>query len=123
VLLVDDEEALVRLMSRYLEKAGCEVDACGSAREAWAKFSREGVRYALAVVDLLLPDGPGDALAARLMESDLALRVVLCSGLPAGESPGGRCEYLQKPFLPRALIEKVERALVRPASLDGAPQP
>jgi len=113
VLVVDDEEPLLKLMDRYLTRAGYEVDACGLAEEAWRLFSDRDSAYDVVVVDLSLPDLPGDALLERMRRLRPQAAAVICSGMPApGEcdTAAGRTRYLQKPFLPGMLLEAVEAA-------------
>jgi len=111
LLIVDDESALLGLMKRYLTRAGFEVDACGLGADAWRRFDAAPHSYSAVIVDLSLPDITGYDLIERMRARFPALRVVICSGSPAEESPSaaGGTAYLQKPFLPKMLLEVVER--------------
>jgi len=111
ILVVDDEAPLLRLMQKYLERAGYAVDACGRAGEAWTLFTSPQRNYALAIVDLTLPDLPGEELVRRMREHKPGLRVIICSGAPAGIEESTGIRYLQKPFLPRMLTDAVAEML------------
>jgi two-component system response regulator AtoC len=110
LLLVDDEESLLRLMEKFLKRAGYEVDSCGCAEDAWRLFSAKDKAYAVVILDLSLPDMPGDQLLIRMRRQRPGIRAVICSGLPplgAAALQSDELRYLQKPFLPRMLIEAV----------------
>jgi DNA-binding response OmpR family regulator len=78
VLVVDDHESFRRLAMRVLHEAGFVVvgeaaDAAGALREA------ERVRPDVVLLDVVLPDGSGLAVARQLANSNEAPRVILIS--------------------------------------------
>jgi len=79
VLVVDDEEAIVFAIRRYLENRGYAVETAASAAEARASLRRTLPDVAL--VDYALPDGDGLALLRTLRSEDAALPVVMLTGL------------------------------------------
>ncbi len=114
ILVVDDEVKLVDAISAYLEKEGFEVVRATNARDALALFKSSCP--ALVILDLMLPDLPGEAvcetirmmsrvpiimLTAKTEEKDL-----LC-GFESGTD-----DYMVKPFSPRELVARV-RALIK----------
>jgi CheY-like chemotaxis protein len=111
ILLVDDDREVIRLLGRYLGRFGRPVDACGTGGEACARIE-SAAQYAVAVIDLTLPDMSGDEVAVRLLAVNPAAHVVIVSGYPfeAGDLEE-RCQHpvqvLQKPFLPKALGEVI----------------
>jgi len=111
ILLVEDEKSLAALIERYLVRCGYLVASGETAAEGWAKFQEWGAECALAIVDLTLPDMPGEEIARRMLASNPSLRVILSSGSPGVGDLGKRCTFLQKPFLPKALVDAVEAAL------------
>jgi two-component system, OmpR family, response regulator TctD len=115
VLLVEDEPALAHLLQRFLTRAGFAPVACGTATEALALWN-EG--YAVAVVDLGLPDLSGERLVAELLSRVRDRPIVISSGTPAERPALGlsgdsddlrRVHFLQKPYLPGQLIELLAR--------------
>jgi DNA-binding response OmpR family regulator len=110
ILLVDDEAPLADLLQRYLERLGYQVDACLTAEDAVARFEQEPGRYTLVLTDLTLPGMGGDALLARLRETDPQLRAIVSSGYPY-QPTSKLTGFLQKPFLPRMLVEEIEAIL------------
>ena len=110
ILLVDDEEPLLDLLKRYLERLGYEVEACLTPLEALKSFEEDPSKYALVLSDLTLPDMPGDEMIARMRAIDPKLKAIVASGRPY-EPKGKRTGFLQKPFLPKMLAELIENLL------------
>jgi DNA-binding response OmpR family regulator len=108
VLLVEDELALANLLARFLVRAGFAPVICGTAAAALARWDD---RCAVAVVDLGLPDMPGEQLVAKMRSQMPLLPIVVSSGTPtdnAAVSPVGSetgIHFLQKPYLPGQLVE------------------
>ena len=125
ILVVDDEPAIVELISLNLRHDGHEVRAAGDAAAAAA-----AVRDALpdlVVLDWMLPGEPGVALARRWRTDprtrDLPIVMLTARGderdLIAGLDAGAD-DYLAKPFSPAELLARI-RALLRrkaPSALD-----
>jgi DNA-binding NtrC family response regulator len=114
VVVVDDEAALLRLMTGYLSRLGYSVCGCGTAAEAVELFARGSLDHSVAVVDLSLPDRQGNELAAELLGTYPELRVILCSGYPITadlfpQHMRQRVGVLQKPFIPNMLVREIER--------------
>ena len=118
ILLVDDEPSLVRLLEKFLTQRGFDVEACTGSAEALEKFSAAPARYSLLIADINMPGVPGDELALRIAELSSSVRILLTSGLPYNTDrfPAGvreRSSFLQKPFLPRMIVEAVESLVSR----------
>jgi two-component system response regulator RegA len=114
VLVVDDEEILLTLMTRLLERAGCAVACARDADEALRLFSAEPARFDVAILDVGVPPR-GAMVALRALR---ALRPDLGAILMSGSGPDpelrealrqGRNAFVAKPFSPgdlhRALAE------------------
>ena len=113
---MDDEPSLVRLLEKFLTQRGFEVDACNGSSEALERFTAAPERYDLLIADVNMPGIAGDELALLIAGLSDSIRILLTSGLPfnLGRFPDGvreRAVFLQKPFLPRMIIEAVERLL------------
>lgn len=116
VLIVDDEEALLQLMERFVSSLGHQVETFNSGREAWERFSAAPPSYSLVIVDLTMPDMPGDELAREILSASSAVKVLICSGYPINTEDFDtgqrqRLGFLHKPFLPKMLLESVEEML------------
>ena len=115
VLLVDDSPDVLRSMSLLLELEGCHVTTAVDGQEARRVVREAADGFAFAIVDLVLPDAQGDALAAELRAKLPGLPVVLTSGYSEDEERlralPERTTFLRKPFL----FEQLRAAAVRVA--------
>ncbi|MCL4794574.1 MAG: response regulator [Bryobacteraceae bacterium] len=116
ILLVDDERPLLSLLTKFLERRGYQVAACETGQAALALFREDPARFSLVVLDLKLPDVPGDELLTSLLDISPTIRVLICSGsawspahLPEAHQP--RTASILKPFMPNALVETIEDLL------------
>ncbi len=110
LLVVDDEAALSSLLKKYLERTGYTVDTCSEATEALALLEAAPGRYAALVSDLALPGVNGEELIQRARALNPELRGIITSGYAYKPRDPG-VEFLQKPFMPKALADLLERML------------
>ncbi len=116
VLFVDDETHVREVGTLMLEQLGFDVQAADGGRAALAAFRDNPDGFALAVVDVTMPDMSGDQVVRELRKIRPGVKVVLASGHSqqeitsqfAGEGLAG---ILQKPFTLETLRSKLEAAL------------
>ena len=101
ILVVDDDPAVGHLMAMFLEREGFEAKVCDHPREALRIAEKE--QFALAFVDIRLPEMSGLELAALLKKKDEDLEIVFITGFGNVENAiqalrVGACDYLQKPI-------------------------
>ena len=94
------------------------MTAFTSAAQALAFMQSDPDSAELAVVDLTLPDMDGDKAGIEMRQLNPGLRVLICSGYPfeveaLPEEHRDAFAHLQKPFIPKMLIESVESLLSR----------
>jgi DNA-binding response OmpR family regulator len=111
---------MVRL---YLEREGFEVFSTGSGAEALSMAALSPVD--LVVLDLGLPDVPGEEVAHELRSggSDVAILMLTAKSDQADRIAGlelGADDYLTKPFSPRELVLRVQAVLRRGRSVPQA---
>jgi CheY-like chemotaxis protein len=116
ILLVEDEPTVRALTGRILRRAGHEVTTAAAPAEALAR--PEAAPPDLLVTDVMLPEMDGIELHRRLADRWPGLRVLFMSGFPGGnarlEEAIARGEhFLQKPFGPAELLDKVREASTR----------
>jgi serine phosphatase RsbU (regulator of sigma subunit) len=97
---VDDEQALAKSMERTLRSRGFESDLAFTAAEARSRF--EAADYALALLDVRLPDESGYGLLEELRKVRPDTAVVMISGVDDPELGKAALEhgaygYLVKP--------------------------
>jgi DNA-binding response OmpR family regulator len=80
ILVVEDEPLIRMFVVDTLEDAGFQVEEAGRADEAAAKLAPEGPPFAAVIVDVGLPDRPGDLLAAELRSKWMDLPIIIASG-------------------------------------------
>lgn len=118
ILVVEDEEPLLRLSTHVLEMAGFRVMPVAESEAALHKArSRRDEAIHVLVTDLRMDPHMSGARLAHLLRHDRpGLRVVYMSGYPMPESvrkeaAAGAAVILPKPFTPTALLEAVRKAL------------
>jgi CheY-like chemotaxis protein len=80
ILYVDDEEALVFLATRVLERLGYEVTGRTDAKQALADFRADPTKFDAVISDLSMPGMTGPELARALLAIRSDLPIVLTSG-------------------------------------------
>jgi len=79
VLVVDDEEAVLRFVDRVLRDAGYKTAVAGSGMEAIEVAKKIGPLGAL-VTDVMMPGMTGDELARTLRQTEPTLKVLYLTG-------------------------------------------
>jgi signal transduction histidine kinase/CheY-like chemotaxis protein len=113
VLVIDDDEAIARMLAEYLAEHGLRADWAGSGRAALDKIQR-GPKPDVLVLDLRMPDIDGREVLAQVRRQGLDPRVVLLSAdrEVAAAARELRTEaFVEKPFAPENLLAAVRRAL------------
>ena len=114
VLVVDDEPKLRSLLRGYLERDGYVVIEADTGARA-LELARSA-RPALVVLDLGLPDVPGEDVARLLGGSETAIIVLTAKADEASRVAGlraGADDYVTKPVSPRELVARVAAVLRR----------
>jgi DNA-binding NtrC family response regulator len=109
ILVVEDDAAILKLVQVILDEGGFEVLVAGSAKRALgieAGFSRT---IHLLLSDIMMPDISGPDLAELLKKQRPEMRVMLMSGYADGAMLvlNHGWHFIQKPFLPTALLGRV----------------
>jgi DNA-binding response OmpR family regulator len=115
VLLVEDERILRELVRSYLERAGFTVLSTGSGAEAITLASSAAPD--LVILDLGLPDVPGETVA-RELRAITPVPVLMLTARSSEEDrirglELGADDYVTKPFSPRELVLRVQAILRR----------
>ena len=121
VLVVEDERKLRDFIRSYLERAGFTVLSTGSGAEAISMATAAAPD--LVVLDLGLPDVPGETVA-RELRSMSAVPILMLTAKAAEEDrirglELGADDYVTKPFSPRELTLRVQAILRRGGAAAG----
>lgn len=119
ILIIEDDTDINNVIAEALAKAGYSCTQAFSGTEALLYLERED--YALAIMDLMLPGLPGEALLPKLKERK-PIPVIVVSAKDGLDSKvdlltSGAEDYLTKPF---AIPELVARAGVQIRRFAGA---
>ena len=126
VLVVEDERKLRELVRSYLERAGFTVLSTGSGAEAITMALTSAPD--LVILDLGLPDVPGETVARELRATGptAGTPILMLTAKTAEEDrirglELGADDYVTKPFSPRELVLRVQAILRRggPAAAQG----
>jgi DNA-binding NtrC family response regulator len=116
ILIVDDEDVIIRSCVRILQDPRYIVDSARDGRSALKQID-EGA-YDLVLLDIMMPGMDGMEVLAQVKERHPEVDVIMVTGLSQVQTAVkamklGAFDYLPKPFEPDELKHVVERALDR----------
>lgn len=116
ILVVEDDENILNLLSAYLENAGHEVVTATDGNTG-LEIALKG-RFDICIFDVMLPHKAGTQIAAAMRENGNDTPIVFLTAL-GNESDiihgfgVGADDYMVKPFSPRELLVRIEAILRR----------
>jgi PAS domain S-box-containing protein len=118
ILVVDDEEVVVRTATASLERHGYTVMRAGNGLAAIEALELDKDRVSLVLLDLSMPGMSGQEVLPRLREISPQIRVIVSSGysevemmrLFEGQDVAG---FIQKPYTAARLAQAVKAAMNR----------
>jgi CheY-like chemotaxis protein len=116
VLVAEDEESVRMLVHTVLSNAGYQVTVAPSGAEAAALLETIDRPLDLLITDIVMPGMIGPDLARLVLERFPQTRVLYITGYATHSAvPAGFMReddaFLEKPFLPEQLLEKVHERL------------
>src|SRR5437879_12420934 len=122
VLVVDDDEQMLKLIKRVLERAGFECVAVGDGHAA--HDAAVDWRPDIIVLDLMLGATTGEEILAELRK-DFRTRLIPVIFLPLRSSLkdkvehllNGADDYVTKPFIPEELVARLRAVISQAATL------
>jgi len=116
ILLVDDEEQVIKLARKVLIKLGYNVHARTSSLEALALFRSKPESYDLVITDMTMPNMTGIDLTQALMEIRPDIPIILCTGFSvlideAKAKALGIRAFVMKPIMKRKMARIIRRVL------------
>ncbi len=125
VLVVDDDDRIRELVSRYLKDHGFVAVTAQDAADA--RDIMEHFEFDALVVDVMMPGESGLELT-RSLRKNRTIPVLLLTALGEVEDrvsglESGADDYLPKPFEPRELVARLKAILRRTAKKREVPEP
>jgi len=122
ILIVDDEEQIVRMTQQMLKRLGYHVTARTSSIEALEAFRATPDKFDLVITDMTMPNMTGVHLTQKLIEIKSGIPVIICTGFSEKISEHkasimGIRGYVMKPVVRSELAKKIREVLeIRPRS-------
>ena len=116
ILLVDDEQAVLKVAKEILYKLGFNVLAAEDGEDALRLFRENREEIVLVILDIVMPGVGGSEVYQNLRSLDREVRILLCSGYSIqGEADRliglGASGFIQKPFSLRSLEASINEVL------------
>ncbi len=116
MLLVDDEENVLKILKEMSEHLGYQVTAVSDSTEAYALFRSRPDDFDLVVTDQTMPGLTGIALAQKIFTLKPRMPVIICTGFSEALTQGkarelGLAGYIMKPVVMDDFARVVRRAL------------
>lgn len=121
LLVIDDEESLLKVTCKLLDRIGHHVQGYTDAAAALAQFSLDPGQWDLVITDQNMPTTSGLSISEKLLRIRPGLPIILVTGeLTEGIQENARrvgiSELIQKPINISALAQKIQELLDRRAT-------
>ena len=119
IIVVEDEDSILTLISRVLEKSDYTVVTAENGNDAVDKIEKNQLVFDLLITDVVMPGMNGNELNSRVKELYPDIKTIFMSGYTANIiADSGFLEeginFLQKPFSVQQLKDKVAEVLEEP---------
>ncbi len=114
ILVVDDDEKILQLVSIHLSREGYSVIKASNGQEALDVTENDFPD--LAVVDVMMPKMDGFTLTKELRAMEIPVLLLTAKGELADKEKGflaGSDDYVVKPFEPKELLYRIQAILRR----------
>lgn len=115
ILIIEDEEKIVKILKLYLEKEGYNVDFAMDGKEGFEKALIND--YDFLVLDLMLPGKTGEEIANELKQvKEIPILMLTAKDKEHDKIEGflnGADDYVVKPFSPREVVLRIKAILKR----------
>ena len=103
ILLIDDEDMVLKAQKRLIEKMGYKVLIARNGREGLRVFAENKDKISLVMLDMIMPVMGGEETFYKLREIDPEIPILLSSGYSKADKAerllsAGADGFLQKPF-------------------------
>ena len=120
ILVIDDEATIREIVADILRMEGYSVITAAHGLTALEQVRAEPQRFALVLLDMIMPEINGEMMVRRLHEINPAIKIIICSGyteqrLRNGFGTDEIAAFLPKPFQVHQLLTQVQQALAFPS--------
>ena len=118
ILLIDDEEMIIKVGQELLQELGYNVIAARSGEEAIRLYLKNADKIDLVVMDMIMPGMGGGETFDNLKAINPDIKVLLSSGYSINGQASKILErgcdgFIQKPFNLNQLSEKIQRIIAK----------
>jgi len=116
ILIVDDEEAIVKLMKDMLERLGYKITKCINSVEALQIFKTNLDFFDLIITDMTMPNMTGSQLAKEIKKLKPNIPIIICTGF-SEQINEKKCKsiglqgFVMKPIIKREIAKIIRKAL------------
>ncbi|OQY11580.1 MAG: hypothetical protein B6I31_04640 [Desulfobacteraceae bacterium 4572_19] len=116
ILLTDDEESILIMIKKMLERLGYKVTSYTNSIEALDSFRVAPEKFDMVITDMQMPNMTGDKFAAELIKIRPDIPILLCTGFSETMSEEkaislGINGFLLKPMIMKDLSQKIREVL------------
>ncbi len=116
ILIVDDEQAILIMEKRMLERLGYQVTSRTSSIDALEAFRSNPDKFDLVITDMAMPNMSGDKLSVELIKIRSDIPILICTGFSENISEEkavslGIKGFILKPIVMKDLANKISEVL------------
>lgn len=125
VLVVDDDERILKLLKKFLLKNNFLVSISASPKEALEMIQK--FKFDLIVLDVMMPEITGIEFSQKVRKSGSSMPVIMLTALSEPEDrikglEAGANDYMSKPFEPRELLLRINNLINTQKAINKANQ-
>ena len=118
ILLIDDEEMIIKVGEELLQELGYDVLAARSGQEAIELYEKNAHKIDLVIMDMIMPGMGGGETFDRLKRINRDIKVLLSSGYSINGQASKILErgcdgFIQKPFNLSQLSDKIRGIIIK----------
>jgi DNA-binding NtrC family response regulator len=121
ILIVDDEEAIRKVLSDYLSNMNLDIETAVDGRDALKKHMEKA--FDIIISDLVMPNIDGLSLLKKVREMDENVIFIMITGYPTIQTAvetikEGADDYITKPFRMEDVQLRINRAFEKKSLKD-----
>ncbi len=111
VLVVEDNDYVLKTISRVLDDAGYGVTICHDGQEAWELLTKSETFFDVILTDIVMPNLSGIDFVSRIRSTGVETPVLFMSGFNDSSQVeiGALGEFIAKPFASEQLLSQLQR--------------